>query len=106
MEECEEKLNHILIQNKRLTLYDQTGKRWWKIGSRQSKRHQSENYADRRSSNYNTGTHPYFGTGSKIASMNGKQLQRNNHPTIRATLEYSNRKFQNIQSSSEVSIQE
>lgn len=90
---------------KRLTLYDQTGKRWCKIGSRQSKRHQSENYADRRSSNYNnTGNCPYFGTSSKFANMNGKQVQRNNHPTIRATLEYSNKPFQNIQASSEVFI--
>lgn len=29
---------------KRLTLYDQNGKRWWDFGSRQAKRQQSHNY--------------------------------------------------------------
>lgn len=63
---------------KRLTLYDQTGKRWCKIGSRQSKRHQSENYVDRRNSNqnkYGNDGYPYYGQNSKFVQLNQKPRQ-------------------------------
>lgn len=64
---------------KRLTLYDQTGKRWCKIGSRQSKRHQSENYVDRRNSNnqnkYGNDGYPYYGQNNKFVNLNHKPRQ-------------------------------
>lgn len=63
---------------KRLTLYDQTGKRWCKIGSRQSKRHQSENYVDRRNSNqnkYGNDGYPYTGQKNKFLKLNHKPRQ-------------------------------
>jgi len=63
---------------KRLTLYDQSGKRWWKIGSRQSKRHQSENYVDRRNSNQNKPRQlPQLGQQSSEKRMNSNN---NNNP--------------------------
>lgn len=87
---------------KPVTLYDQTGKRWCKIGSRQ-KRHQSENYAEKRSTNYNKSTinsHPYFGNKSKFSSLNGRQCKI---PVMRATVECADLPLQGIQPIEEVS---
>ena len=36
---------------KRMTLYDQNGKKWWNFGSRQSKRHQSQKQNDNQYNN-------------------------------------------------------
>lgn len=62
-----------LILNKRLTLYDQNGKRWNEFGSRQSKRQQSQN-----NNNYRIGTtggYPYYGIKQKFIQVNRKARQ-------------------------------
>lgn len=57
---------------KRLTLYDQNGRKWHEFGSRQSKRQQSQNH-------YRIGTtdsHPYYGMKhNKFIKVNRKARQ-------------------------------
>lgn len=63
---------------KRLTLYNQVDKRWGKVASRQTKRHLSENWEERRNeylSNKGFGNYPYYGTSTKFMQMNGKPRQ-------------------------------
>lgn len=58
---------------KRLTLYDQNGKRWKDFGSRQSKRQQSHN-----NNHYRIGTtdsYPYYGIKQKFIKVNRKARQ-------------------------------
>ena len=60
---------------KRLTLYNQTDKRWGKIRSRHSKRHLSENCEDRRNTrqgNKGLNNYPYYGTSTKFMQINNK----------------------------------
>jgi hypothetical protein len=47
------------------------------MGSRQTKRHQSENVVDRKNSHQSSGVNnfPYYGTSSKFMQMNGKPRQ-------------------------------
>ena len=59
--------------NKRLTLYDQNGKRWNEFGSRQSKRQQSQNNNHYRIGT--TGGYPYYGIKQKFIQVNRKARQ-------------------------------
>ena len=61
---------------KRLTLYDQNGKRRFDFGSRQAKRQQSQNH--QKYNNYRVGTtdgYPYYGTRHKFIKVNRKARQ-------------------------------
>lgn len=57
---------------KRLTLYDQNGRRWCDFGSRHSKRQQSQNH-------YRIGTtdsHPYYGVKQKFVKVNNRKARQ------------------------------
>jgi hypothetical protein len=61
---------------KRLTLYDQNGKRRFDFGSRQAKRQHSQNH--QKYGNYRIGTtdgYPYYGTRQKFVKVNRKARQ-------------------------------
>lgn len=59
---------------KRLTLYDQNGKRWADFGSRQSKRQQSQNnHHNNRIGT--TDSYPYYGVKQKFVKVNRKARQ-------------------------------
>ena len=61
---------------KRLTLYDQNGKRRYEFGSRQAKRQQSQNHP--KYGNQRVGTtdsYPYYGTSQKFNKVNRKARQ-------------------------------
>ena len=72
MDTCME-LKCNLTQNKRLTLYDQNGKRWADFGSRQSKRQQSQNHQHHRIGT--TDSYPYYGIKQKFVKVNRKARQ-------------------------------
>lgn len=58
---------------KRLTLYDQNGKRWADFGSRQSKRQQSQNHHHNRIGT--TDSVPYYEIKQKFVKVNRKARQ-------------------------------
>lgn len=59
---------------KRLTLYDQNGKRWADFGSRQSKRQQSQNHHHNNRIG-TTDSYPYYGVKQKFVKVNRKARQ-------------------------------
>lgn len=67
---------------KRLTFYNQTGKRWCKVNgnpqSRQAKRNQSENYMgsnDPKDYRKTASGYPYYGAHNKLIHVNRKARQ-------------------------------